>query len=87
MLWPFMSLKFIYMQEISATFVGEIIMCVLLIFMFTTVFAMIILYISTLHVRIKAFNVENIKLLDGMHESLLILSKTNNRVMFCNKPS
>ena len=30
---------------------------------------------------------ENIKLLDGMHEGLLILSTKDKKVMFCNKPS
>lgn len=30
-------------------------------------------------------NVENVKLLDGMHEGLLILSKTDCKAMFMNK--
>ena len=29
---------------------------------------------------------ENAKLLDGMHEGLLILSKKERRIMFCNSP-
>ena len=29
----------------------------------------------------------NLKLLDGMHEGVLILSKANRSVLFCNKPS
>ena len=33
----------------------------------------------------KTFNGENIKLLDNMHEGVLILSKENNQAMFCNK--
>lgn len=32
-------------------------------------------------------NTENLKLLDGMHEGVLILSKSNNKVIFCNKPA
>ena len=31
--------------------------------------------------------VENLKLLDGMHEGLLILSKSDNKAMFCNRPA
>ena len=40
-----------------------------------------------LQTKLKDLNGENIKLLDGMHEGLLILSKSNKNVMFCNKPS
>ena len=49
--------------------------------------AMIFLFIAKLQTRLKSFNIENIELLDGMHEGLLILSKTDKKVMFCNKPS
>ena len=41
-----------------------------------TMLAMVIDYIYSLHVRMKKFNVENVKLLDGMHEGLLIIDKT-----------
>jgi len=50
-------------------------------------FALIIQYICELHNRIKGYNLENIRLLDGMHEGLLILTKSSKSVMFCNKPS
>ena len=50
--------------------------------------ALVLMYISSLHARMKIFNVENIKLLDGMHEGLLILSNSTARsVMFCNNPA
>ena len=49
-------------------------------------------YFSQLQQKLKFTNVENIKLLDGMHEGLLILNKPvkhdNPRtVMFCNRPN
>ena len=44
-----------------------------------------IMYISMLHKRIKSNNTQNVKLLDNMHEGLLILSKTDKTTMFCNK--
>ena len=57
-------------------------------------FSQIILYISTLHNKIKGYNEENIKLLDGMHEGLCILKKTarfadeeESQVLFCNRPA
>ena len=30
---------------------------------------------------------ENMRLLDGMHEGLLILNKADESIMFCNKPA
>ena len=46
-----------------------------------------IMYISTLHNRIKGHNVQNVKLLDAMHKSLLILSKeVEKSVLFSNRP-
>ena len=57
-------------------------------FFVNSLIAAIISYITQLHGRIKTSNVENIKMLDAMHEGLLILSKSpDNRMMFCNKPA
>ena len=59
-----------------------------------TLFAMLLIYIQTLHRRMRTFNFENVKLLDGMHEGLLILQKPPasmnsmrlaNEIMFCNR--
>ena len=49
--------------------------------------AMCVIYISQLHLKLKTFNVENSKLLNGMHEGLLILKKSNKDIMFSNKQS
>ena len=49
--------------------------------------SMFILYVVDLHQELLTTNTENVKLLDGMHEGLLILSKTSHEVMFCNKPA
>ena len=55
------------------------------VFFVNSLLAILILYISSLHARMKVCNTENIKLLDGMHEGLLILSKsTAKSVLFCN---
>lgn len=42
-------------------------------FAMSTSFGMLIIYISEMHSRLQVSNEENIKLLDGMHEGLLIL--------------
>ena len=51
---------------------------------------MLSIYVVELQSRLFDSNVENLKLLDGMHEGLLILSKNesegNRRVMFINNP-
>ena len=62
-------------------------------FVILSMVAMIPLYISTLHQKLKRLNAENINLLDGMHEGLLILTKTNtsvqeaikDKILFCNR--
>ena len=61
-------------------------------FVCLSIFAMLLIYIALLHRRMKTFNVENVKLLDGMHEGLLIVQKSANSmrtltsdIMFCNR--
>lgn len=44
-------------------------------------------YIFQLQSKISLTNAENIRLLDGMHEGVLILSKRTNDIIFCNKPA
>ena len=48
---------------------------------------MTVIYISRLHTKLTTTNKENEKLLDGMHEGVLILSKKERLTMFCNKPA
>ena len=47
----------------------------------------LLIYITELHTKLTTTNRENEKLLDGMHEGLLILSKKDRLTMFCNKPA
>ena len=46
-----------------------------------------LIYVSKLHYKLETVNIENVKLLDGMHEGLLIISKKEMSTMFCNKPA
>ena len=51
---------------------------------------MVIVHITEIHERLHFTNEENIKLLNGMHEGVLILrheARTQNDVMFCNLPA
>ena len=57
-----------------------------------SVFGVLFLYITKLHNQMKDTVAENMKLLDGMHEGLLILRKDpttpdNKKIMFCNRPA
>ena len=63
---------------------------ILLSFFFMCLVGMLSIYVMELQSRLFDSNVENLRLLDGMHEGLLILSKNesegNRRVMFINNP-
>ena len=49
--------------------------------------AMLLFYVAELTKKLQVANYQNIRLLDGMHEGVLIISKTEQRVMFCNQPA
>ena len=46
-----------------------------------------IVHIFQLQSKIALTNAENIKLLDGMHEGVLILTKDGSDIIFMNKPA
>ena len=70
----------IYEKAVTANGIFIIIALTLGQFVILSLVAMIPLYISTLHQKLKRLNAENINLLDGMHEGLLILTKTTSYV-------
>ena len=70
-MFPLMAV--IYKQEITVAVVATKLMYVVFVFALTSLISMVLLYISELHHKMKTSNVENVKLLDGMHEGLLIL--------------
>ena len=77
----------IYNDELTGFKIQQKILLVTGMFLLICTVAMAIVYTYELQTKLKDLNGENIKLLDGMHEGLLILSKSNKNVMFCNKPS
>ena len=48
--------------------------------------ATLFLYIAELHGKLHQLILENIRLLNGMHEGLLILSKADQSILFINRP-
>ena len=56
-------------------------------FLICCCFAVAVRSVSKLQTKLSTTNIENAKLLDGMHEGLLILSKNDQKTMFCNKPA
>ena len=46
-----------------------------------------IVYISQLQTKLVKTSTENIKVLDRMHEGVLIFSKETQSVIFCNEPA
>ena len=53
--------------------------------MVDSILTMLLIYISKLQGNIKIAAIANNKLLDMMHEGLLILTAGENKVMFCNQ--
>ena len=49
--------------------------------------ATLFVYISSLHEKTQCTIRQNAKLLNGMHEGLLILSKLDKSILFVNKPA
>ena len=80
----FLPNKLIFDVEMPAVEIIMIIIAAVFLFLSMSLLAILIRYISTLHERMKTYNLANIKLLDGMHEGLLILSKASRTPMFCN---
>ena len=56
-------------------------------FFLQIIIGMIIVHISKIHSSLFLANEENVKLLNGMHEGVLILSYEDQSVMFSNKPT
>ena len=77
----------VYEVEMTPSLVIVKMVYIIGVFIFNSGISMLLLYISQLHNRINKFSIQNIKLLDGMHEGLLILSKASRTPMFCNQPA
>ena len=59
----------------------------LFLYVVITVMTFLFLYVRDLHGKMGKLIVENIKLLNRMHEGILIISKKDNSVVFANKPA
>ena len=77
----------IYDQEMTILSIVTKLFGGVAIFIVHTCLSILLLYISQMHSRMKSSNTENNKLLNGMHEGLLIVSKATNEAMFCNNPA
>ena len=56
-------------------------------FFIATIFGMFSSFVRQMYLHLDASNKQNIKLLDGMHEGLLIIDKSEKSAIFCNKPA
>ena len=64
------------------------IFCSIVAFLFLQTFmGMIILHIAKINTDLHITNEENSKLLNNMHEGVLILAKSDNSIMLSNKPA
>ena len=58
-------------------------------FFINVLFGTALIYISALHGKMNSINQQNLRLLDGMHEGLLIISKapesSGSEALYCNE--
>lgn len=62
--------------------------CVIGYLISVTLFGMVVVHVSQVHEKLHVSNEENMKLLNGMHEGVLILTKNPDEpatAMFCNR--
>ena len=67
--------------------VAFLVSVLLVMFCVFTVFGMLFVHISKVHTNLFISNQGNIKLLNEMHEGVLILEEDGNKVMLSNKPT
>ena len=79
-----------YKKEIS---IGSLASCVMLslAYLMAAVFlGVVISYVTNVNDKLQQSNEQNVKLLNGMHEGVLILSNEQDKkfkTMFCNRPA
>ena len=67
--------------------IGRLILWEFLLFIGCAGVSAILIYITELQDLLRKFIDQNGRLLDGMHEGLLILSKSTKKTLFFNKPA
>ena len=80
-------MRVVYEEEMTIYSIIGKVLYAFVTFLVNSMVTMISFYITQMHTRMNTANKENTKLLDGMHEGLLILTKTDNNCMFCNNPA
>lgn len=81
----FVIMGYIYEEEVTVVWVTMKMILLLLFLAFLMLFALSMAYISQFQTRLKTMNSSNVRMLDGMHEGVLILSKEHQSTMFCNR--
>lgn len=59
----------------------------LLLFMVNCMFGMLVTYVVQLKGKMSQLMIENLKLLDKMHEGLIVISEKDRRLQFASKPA
>ena len=79
-----------YKKEISIGSLAVCFMMSLCFLMGATFLGVVFSYITNVNDKLQQSNEQNVKLLNGMHEGVLILSNEQDKqfkTMFCNKPA
>ena len=83
----FVSCTLVYEKTITLEIFFNELSQILIVFIGILNFATLFVYISSLHQKMQCTIRKNAKLLNGMHEGLLILSKFEKSILFVNKPA
>ena len=75
----------VYNETLTLTLVMRSMINVFVVFVICTMLSALLTYIAMIKAKLSGLMLQNLGLLDGMHEGLLIISKKEQATMFCNK--
>ena len=77
----------VYNAALTVESVFKDLIYIISLLVFNLIFATLFAYLASLQERMRSTILQNAKLLNGMHEGLLILSKLDKSILFVNRPA
>ena len=87
MIMQFSQFPFLYNEEWSFSMIFGKMLNGLFCFAILTILSMIVTYIAMIRGRMSKLIVENLNLLDKMHEGLIVLSESDKSIQLASKPA
>ena len=83
----FVQVPYLYNEEWSGGLVLANLLNTFFCFTILTVFNMLLTYIAVIRSKLAQLIVENLNLLDRMHEGLIVMSETKKELQLASKPA